>query len=74
MTSIPNEQYWFGFRQTNPKPPGSIVVCAPYKPLQEPSLARHNAKAWDASVSEPFSAASREDAEVKAKSLMMPGV
>lgn len=74
MTSIPNEQYWFGFRQTIPKPPGSIVVCGPYKSLQEATLARHNAKAWDASVSEPFTAASKADAAARAEALMGGGL
>ncbi len=55
--------YWFKFRQVIPQPPGSWVLCGPYGTHAEAMQARERAKAWDAEVSIPFGAATREAAE-----------
>jgi hypothetical protein len=55
-------KYWFGFRQTYPTPPGSVVVCGPYDSYEEAKIEREKAKAWDCSVSIPFTANSKEEA------------
>ena len=64
-----SDQYWFGFRQTHPQPPGSAVECGPYSSYEEASRAREAAKAWDCSVSVPFVAASAKEAREKAAAL-----
>jgi hypothetical protein len=58
-----DHQYYFKFRQIIPRPPGSWVVCGPYNTYDEAKRARETAKAWDAEVSIPFSASSKEEAE-----------
>lgn len=62
-------QFWFGFRQTSPKPPGTAVVCGPYKSLKEASSERDKMRAWDAALSVPFTAKSREEAESRVDEL-----
>ena len=61
------DKYWFGFRQTHPKPPGRAIACGPYKSYEEAKLEREKAKAWDCSVSIPFVAKTKEDADEKAE-------
>lgn len=63
------EQYWFGFKQTVPSPPGIAVACGPYSSYEEAKIARERAKAWDCAVSTPFIAASKEEADKKAAQL-----
>jgi hypothetical protein len=60
-------KYWFGFRQTHPQPPGRAVACGPYNSYEEAKLEREKAKAWDCSVSVPFTAMTKEEAEEKAE-------
>lgn len=63
------ESYWFGFRQTVPKPPGKAVACGPYKTWSDAKREREKAKAPDCDVSVPFTASSKEEAEKKAEQL-----
>jgi len=60
-------KYWFGFRQTIPRPPGQAIACGPYSTYEEAKIEREKAKAWDCEVSIPYSAETKEDAEKKAK-------
>lgn len=61
------KKYWFGFKQTLPKPPGHAIVCGPYNSRDEAMRERENSKAWDCEVSIPFIAASKQEAEEIAK-------
>lgn len=56
-------KWWFKFRQIIPRPPGGWVVCGPYSTYEEAKRARESAKAYDAEVTVPFSAASKDEAE-----------
>jgi hypothetical protein len=60
-------KYWFGFRQTSPRPPGQAIACGPYETRDRAMAERQRAKAWDCEVSIPFLAETQEEAEVKAK-------
>lgn len=57
--------YYFGFRQTKPGPPGHWVACGPYDTYDQAMSARDNSKAWDCEVTVPFVANSKEEAENK---------
>ena len=61
-----NEKWWFGFRQTSPKPPGQAIACGPYESYDKAKAERENSKAWDCEVSISYSASSKEEAEEKA--------
>jgi hypothetical protein len=67
MSQETEGKYWFGFRQTYPQPPGKGISCGPYNSYGEAKLERAKAKAWDCSVSVPFFAKTREEAEEKAE-------
>lgn len=69
MNSSETLQYWFGFRQILPKPPGKAVQCGPYRSYDEAIKERQRMKAWDASVSVPFTADTAEEAIVRAEEL-----
>ncbi|RVD58848.1 hypothetical protein EN866_19590 [Mesorhizobium sp. M2D.F.Ca.ET.223.01.1.1] len=56
-------KWYFKFRQIRPRPPGQWVLCGPYETLEKAKAERANSKAWDAEVSVPFGASSREEAE-----------
>lgn len=62
--------YWFGFRQTYPKPRGEVVLCGPFHSYDEAKRDRENSKEWDCEVGIPFSAATREDAWKQVKTYM----
>lgn len=64
MTAL---KYWYGFRQTHPAPPGRAVACGPYSSWEEAKLHRERAKAWDCSVSIPFAAETKEEADKRAE-------
>ena len=64
-----SNKYWFGFRQTTPKPPGSAVPCGPYDSYEEALQERTKAKAWDCAVSTPFQASSKSEAAIKAEQI-----
>jgi len=58
-------QYYFGFRQVIPRPPGKWIAVGPYDSYDQAKVARENAKAADAQVSTPFLADSKEEAQAK---------
>ena len=60
-------KYWFGFRQTYPKPPGKAIACGPYDSYEEAKKERNQSKAWDCNVSVPFIADTKKEAEEKAE-------
>ena len=53
-------KYYFGFRVRNPT--GSWVVQGPYDTNDQAKAARESAKAWDAQVTVPFVARSKDEA------------
>jgi len=61
------EKYWFGFRQTTPRPPGQAIACGPYDSYEQAKLERERSKAWDCEVSIPFAAANQQEADDTAK-------
>ncbi|MFH1372441.1 MAG: hypothetical protein ABII79_01410 [bacterium] len=63
-------KYWFGFRQTSPKPPGQAIACGPYSTQEEARIEREKAKAWDCEVSIPYMASTQKEAKEKAKEFM----
>jgi hypothetical protein len=65
-----NEKWWFGFRQTSPKPPGQAIACGPFGSYDEAKGERERSKAWDCEVSIPYSATSKEEADEKAKQFL----
>jgi hypothetical protein len=69
MSSIEKPNYWFGFRQISPKPPGVAVPCGPYNSFDEAKKERERMKAWDSAVSTPFTADTHEEATAKAEEL-----
>lgn len=62
--------WWFGFRQTVPKPPGQAIPCGPYMTYDEATKEGGRAKAWDCEVSTPYTASTKEEAAQKAKQFM----
>ena len=62
------DKWWFGFRQTTPKPPGQAIACGPYESYEKAKDERERSKAWDCEV--PYSASSQEEAEGKAKQVL----
>lgn len=56
-------KYYFGFRVINPA--GSWVVQGPYDTNDQAKAAREGAKAWDAHVTVPFLASSKDEALTK---------
>jgi hypothetical protein len=69
MSESEHSDYWFGFRQISPKPPGRAVPCGPYHSREDAMRERERMKAWDAAVSVPFTAQSEEEAMVRAEEL-----
>ena len=67
---MPEKKFWFGFRQTSPKPPGQAIVCGPYSSYEEAKNEREKSKTWDCEVSIPFSADSKEEAEGNARKFL----
>ena len=57
------ENYYIGFRQTHPKPPGNWVLCGPFKTHEEATKYGSGINAWDSQVTSPFVAKSKEEAE-----------
>lgn len=66
-----DEKWWFGFRQTSPKPPGQAIACGPYESYDKAKAERESSKTWDCEVSIPYSAISKEEAEEKAKQYLV---
>ncbi|MBA4417770.1 MAG: hypothetical protein C0392_07655 [Syntrophus sp. (in: bacteria)] len=66
---MPETIYWFGFRQTVPRPPAKAVPCGPYDSREKANRERESSKAWDCNVSTVFIAETREEAEKKAEEL-----
>ena len=69
---LPDEQakskkYWFGFRQTIPRPPGKWVICGPYSSHEEAMKERERSKAWDAEVTLVFIADNEKEAQERIK-------
>jgi len=62
-----DEKWWFGFRQTIPKPPGQAIAYGPYESYDKAKTERKRSKARDCEVSIPFAASSKDEAEEKAK-------
>jgi hypothetical protein len=69
MNTIEKPQYWFGFRQILPKPPGVAVPCGPFNSCSTAEKERERMKAWDAAVSIPFTAETRAEAIARAEEL-----
>jgi hypothetical protein len=67
---VSEEKWWFGFRQTSPKPPGQAIACGPYESYEKAKAERQKSKAWDCEVSIPYSADSKDEAEEKAKQFL----
>jgi hypothetical protein len=65
-----DKKYWFGFKQTIPKPPGQAIPCGPYETYEIAKIEREKAKAWDCEVSIPFLAESKDEAAELAKKHM----
>lgn len=61
--------WWFGFRQILPKPPGRAIAEGPYGSYEDALREGEQAKAWDCTVSVPFIAATEEEAAQKAEQL-----
>jgi len=60
-------KYWFGFRQTIPRPPAKAIPCGPYNSREEADRERQKSKAWDCNVSTVFIAETEEEAYKKAE-------
>jgi len=58
-------QYWFGFRVHG----GQAIPCGPYRTREEALSERQRAKAADCSLSPPFVATTKEEAEERARTL-----
>lgn len=58
-------KYFFGFRQIIPQPAGRWVAVGPFDTDEQAMAARAKSKAWDAEVSTPFAATSKEEAQEK---------
>ena len=56
-------KYYFGFRALDPV--GSWVVQGPYDTRDQAKVARERAKAWDAHITAPFMARSKDEALTK---------
>ena len=65
-----NEKWWFGFRQTTPKPPGQSIANGPFDSYEQAKSERERSKALDCEVSIPFAATSKGEAEEKAKQFL----
>lgn len=63
------KEYWFGFKQTFPKPSGRAIACGPYGTRDEAMKEREKSKAWDCVVSVPFIAYSKDEAEKRAEQI-----
>jgi hypothetical protein len=55
-------KWFFWFRQKRPLPPGQWVLQGPFESRDVAKRAREQSKAWDADVSNVFSALSSEEA------------
>jgi hypothetical protein len=60
-------KWWFGFRQTSPKPLGQAIACGPYESYEKAKVEREKSKAWDCGVSILYSDSSKEEAVERAK-------
>lgn len=41
IKDMSDEKYWFGFKQTSPKPSGKTIVCGPYSSYDKAKKERH---------------------------------
>lgn len=60
------DEFWFGFRQTSPPPPGQAIACGPFSSYEQAKIERERSKAWDCEVSTPFQASTKDEADKKA--------
>jgi hypothetical protein len=58
-------KWFFCYRLTSGARPGRWVVQGPYATYERAKDARQKAKAWDAEVSVPFPASTKEEAQGK---------
>lgn len=56
-------RYYYGFRQTTPKPPGQWVLCGGKSNYDEAKAEYNNSKAWDCELSPLIGYQSREEAQ-----------
>lgn len=56
-------KYYYGFRQTFPRPPGRWVSCGPFDTYDLAMSDRRRSKQWDCELTEVFEAASQQDAQ-----------
>lgn len=54
--------YWYWYRQTNPRPPGSWVISGPYD-SREAAMSDRSVDKKDGQVGIPFLAATKAEAE-----------
>lgn len=69
--NMSSESYWLGFRQTEPKPAGKVVLLGPFANHETAITERNRSKAWDCSISAPFLALNRTEALTKADMLTL---
>jgi len=55
--------YYYGFRQIKPSPPGAWVLCGGNTDKNQVESERYNSMAWDCELSPIFSASSRSEAK-----------
>ena len=58
------QYYWYWYRQTTPRPPGSWVISGPYE-TRELALSSREFDKCDGDVGVPFIAMTKEEAETK---------
>jgi hypothetical protein len=58
-------KYYYGFRQTIPRPAGQWVLCGPFDTYDGVKADRAKSKQWDCELSPWFAADSDEEAQAK---------
>lgn len=62
--------WWFGFRQTLPRPPGQAIAVGPFGSYEDAERESTRSRAWDCDVSAPYAARSKDEAEARAKVIL----
>lgn len=56
-------RYYYGFRQTTPKPPTQWILCGGERSHDEMKAEHANSNVWDCELSPLFASPSREEAQ-----------
>lgn len=63
-----DRKWWFGFRQTHPRPPSRAMALGPYSSFEEAAReSEKEARDWHCQVSIPFTAKTKDEAREKAE-------